>query len=195
MEYNNLTFNLENGVSFLPGKGYLENLQGTIVPLTENNLRFLLLLLEGVTEKETIIGKVWREQRGVISESSYYGQLHMLRNAFEQVGLDKNLIKTIPRKGVRYLGQVERQELGTTSAEQTTPLENNEINKADKINSDALEHTTISKKGSSEELQNTMIFRGETGLKSRGKWDVIASILSIISVCWLVLLTYVLLTK
>lgn len=108
MENNETVFKLERTVLFSPTQRCLNGPEGTVVILTENNIRFLQLLLSGVTEKEQIINQVWREQRGAVSESSYYGQLYMLRKAFVQVGLKESLIHTIPRKGVRYTGSVEQ---------------------------------------------------------------------------------------
>lgn len=106
METNEIVFKLEGTVLFSPAQRCLNGPGGSVVMLTENNLRFLQLLLNGVTEKEQIINEVWKEQRGAVSESSYYGQLYMLRKAFLQVGLKESLIHTIPRKGVRYTGSV-----------------------------------------------------------------------------------------
>lgn len=108
MENNETVFKLERTVLFSPTQRCLNGPEGAVVILTENNIRFLQLLLSGVTEKEQIINQVWREQRGAVSESSYYGQLYMLRKAFVQVGLKESLIHTIPRKGVRYTGSVEQ---------------------------------------------------------------------------------------
>ncbi|MEY4922100.1 MAG: hypothetical protein RLY17_817 [Pseudomonadota bacterium] len=106
MEVNEIVFKLEGTVLFSPAQRCLNGPNGSVAILTENNLRFLQLLINGVTEKEQIINQVWKEQRGAISESSYYGQLYMLRKAFVQVGLKESLIHTIPRKGVRYIGSV-----------------------------------------------------------------------------------------
>ncbi|AJJ22183.1 winged helix-turn-helix domain-containing protein [Yersinia enterocolitica] len=108
METNEIVFKLEGTVLFSPAQRCLNGPDGSVVILTENNLRFLQLLLNGVTEKEQIINQVWKEQRGAVSESSYYGQLYMLRKAFLQVGLKESLIHTIPRKGVRYTGSVSK---------------------------------------------------------------------------------------
>ena len=106
MEKNDIVFKLEGSVLFSPTQRCLNGPDNKVAILTENNLRFLQLLLKGVTEKEQIINEVWKEQRGAVSESSYYGQLYMLRKAFVQVGLQESLIHTIPRKGVRYTGTV-----------------------------------------------------------------------------------------
>lgn len=106
MEKNDIAFKLEGSVLFSPTQRSLIGPDSKVVILTENNLRFLQLLLNGVTDKEQIINEVWKEQRGAVSESSYYGQLYMLRKAFVQVGLQESLIHTVPRKGVRYTGTV-----------------------------------------------------------------------------------------
>jgi DNA-binding winged helix-turn-helix (wHTH) protein len=190
MKYNHLEFNLENRVRFLPGKGCLVNHQGEVVSLPENSLRFLLLLLEGVTEKEVIIDEVWREQKGAISESSYYGQLHTLRNAFLQVGLAKNLIRTIPRKGVRYVGLVEREEL------KLKPVENTEFLKKSQEHSMvplALETVSLLPERieeSREVSQNTLVGRLTDKIRKVGIWNIFVSVLSIISVFWLTFLTF-----
>lgn len=195
MEYNHLEFNLENCVSFLPGKGHLVNDQGNIVSLTENSLRFLMLLLDGVTEKEQIIEKVWREQKGAISESSYYGQLHILRNSFEQIGLDKNLIKTIPRKGVRYIGQFEKREykgkqvdspdLPATHQEQDMVLQ---ISEQVGLLADKME-------ASIAPSPKSLRLRLLDNIQEIGSWNLFISFMSIVSVCWLTLLTFLLLSK
>ncbi len=101
-----MRFNLEGIVVFSPSESRLIGANGSVVELTENSRRLLLLLLNGVTDKENIISEVWQERRGAVSENSYYGQLYMLRNAFSQAGLKKSLLRTIPRKGVQYMGSV-----------------------------------------------------------------------------------------
>lgn len=118
METNEIMFKLEGTVLFSPTQRCLNGPDGSVVILTEKNLRFLQLLLSGVTEKEQIINQVWKEQRGAVSESSYYGQLYMLRKAFLQVGLKESLIHTIPRKGVRYTGSVSQIIINTEGEKQ-----------------------------------------------------------------------------
>lgn len=121
METNEIMFKLEGTVLFSPTQRCLNGPDGSVVILTENNLRFLQLLLSGVTEKEQIINQVWKEQRGAVSESSYYGQLYMLRKAFLQVGLKESLIHTIPRKGVRYTGSVSQIVINDEAEKQMHP--------------------------------------------------------------------------
>jgi DNA-binding winged helix-turn-helix (wHTH) protein len=68
------TFLLDKNVMFLPSKRRLVSEDNRVVELTENNYRFLSLLLTGETDKQAIIDFVWQEQNGSVSESSYYGQ-------------------------------------------------------------------------------------------------------------------------
>jgi DNA-binding winged helix-turn-helix (wHTH) protein len=195
MEYNHLEFNLENCVSFLPGKGHLVNDQGNIVSLTENSLRFLMLLLDGVTEKEQIIEKVWREQKGAISESSYYGQLHILRNSFEQIGLDKNLIKTIPRKGVRYIGQFEKREYkGKQVDSPDLPATHQEQDMVLQI-SEQVDLLADKMEASIAPSPKSLRLRLLDNIQEIRPWNLFISFMSIVSVCWLTLLTFLLLSK
>lgn len=120
-------FILGDGIRFEPEKRCLINDFGTVINLPENSYRFLLLLLEGETDKQNIINQVWHEQRGSVSDSSYYGQIYMLRKSFDQIGLSSSLIKTIPRKGVKYMGSVLREnksipDLATESRINVMPL-------------------------------------------------------------------------
>lgn len=104
---DSLIFMLDNGVRFFPARRYITARSGTVINLTENSYRFLMLLLKGETDKQSIINQVWYEQRGAVSDSSYYGQIYSLRKMLDQVGISSSMIKTLPRRGVKYMGKVE----------------------------------------------------------------------------------------
>ncbi|CNK80843.1 membrane protein [Yersinia frederiksenii] len=180
METNEIVFKLEGTVLFSPTQRCLNGPDGSVVILTENNLRFLQLLLNGVTEKEQIINQVWKEQRGAVSESSYYGQLYMLRKAFIQVGLKESLIHTIPRKGVRYTGSVSqiavgekpqnRQDSGDTGPITAMPEQPQENSLPLPENS----MVTVA----------THIHTKQSFLQSH-RWKKMISLLALFSFCWL----------
>lgn len=182
-------FKLENGVEFSPSQRCLIASDGTILELTENSLRFLSLLLDGVTEKEKLIHQVWKEQSGAISESSYYGQLYTLRKAFSQVGLRETLIRTIPRKGAQYVGKVtkvitaeERAKIvHATQAEQ--PEMAFPVNGAATI-SEGIPHENFR---FGEREQNKEFVPGRFFTQSR--WNAFVSILAVVAVCWLSILS------
>jgi DNA-binding winged helix-turn-helix (wHTH) protein len=76
------------------------------VILGSNESDLLLALIAGVTDKEQLISRVWGERGLVISDSSYYKTLHMLRTHFADVGLPRDSLKTLPRRGVVLLCEI-----------------------------------------------------------------------------------------
>lgn len=182
----NLIYTLDKGVRFIPAKRCLIALNGSVIELSENSLRLLLLLLEGETDKSNLINQVWVEQRGSVSESSYYGQLYLLRKSFRQVGLPESLIKTIPRKGVKYVGFVtsemfiESISQQTLSHPQDIPVESNEL------------HSTILKNKNvlpSEVMHKSLKSTINDWYQSRS-WHLFVSVLAVIAVCWLTTLFF-----
>ncbi|EPZ8124081.1 winged helix-turn-helix domain-containing protein [Yersinia enterocolitica] len=180
METNEIVFKLEGTVLFSPAQRCLNGPDGSVVILTENNLRFLQLLLNGVTEKEQIINQVWKEQRGAVSESSYYGQLYMLRKAFLQVGLKESLIHTIPRKGVRYTGSVSKIAVCKEPQEQQNSTDMQQIPALP----DVPQLTTLSLPIENIAPQEFQAQNKQSFLQSY-RWKKLISLLAFFSFCWL----------
>ncbi|WP_159566008.1 winged helix-turn-helix domain-containing protein [Budvicia diplopodorum] len=191
----NMRFKLENDVEFSPSERCLIGADGTVLELTENSLRFLILLLNGVTEKEKLIHQVWKEQSGAISESSYYGQLYALRKAFSQVGLRETLIRTIPRKGAQYVGKVTKiatekpdsmPEKALHSSAQPEPVQY--IAPLGGLDNTLV--TALEKRESERQAKAANLFADR-------RWSFLVSILAVVAVCWLstlsVLIIYILL--
>lgn len=173
-------FILGDGIRFEPDKRCLINDFGTVINLPENSYRFLLLLLEGETDKQNIINQVWHEQRGSASDSSYYGQIYMLRKSFDQIGLSSAFIKTIPRKGVKYMGNVLREKKfladnGSDSRLPALPLATS-VGISDEFTSPA------ENIGYSHHQETSS--SGKEWFHSR-RWNVFISILSLLAVCWI----------
>lgn len=181
---NYMTFLLDNGVKFVPEKRFLISVSGNIVSLSENSYRFLILLLEGENDKQKIINQIWHEQRGVVSDSSYYGQIYTLRKSFELVGLSSSLIKTIPRRGVKYVGKVSRKE------ELTPPQPSADFYP------ETLLPPPLDTQSASPSIvpDNPQPFSQKTSRSRRKKWDVFISILAVLAVCWLTILTIMVLS-
>ncbi|AJI84040.1 membrane protein [Yersinia enterocolitica] len=180
METNEIVFKLEGTVLFSPAQRCLNGPDGSVVILTENNLRFLQLLLNGVTEKEQIINQVWKEQRGAVSESSYYGQLYMLRKAFLQVGLKESLIHTIPRKGVRYTGSVSKIAVCKEPQEQQNSTDMQQIPALP----DVSQLTTLPLPIENIAPQEFPAQNKQSFLQSY-RWKKLISLLAFFSFCWL----------
>lgn len=176
---NRMTFLLDNGVKFVPEKRFLISVSGNSVNLSENSYRFLILLLEGENDKQKIINQIWHEQRGVVSDSSYYGQIYTLRKSFELVGLSSSLIKTIPRRGVKYVGKVSRdnEELLTAHADDAYSESTPPPSGAQPLDTFFVNEIT------QPDSQETR--------RSRRSWDVFISTLAVLAVCWLTTLTMI----
>ncbi|WP_197422779.1 winged helix-turn-helix domain-containing protein [Burkholderia sp. ABCPW 14] len=71
--------------------------------LSRNEARLLELLLEGPQTKEALIQRVWGEHGVVVTDASYYQLVTQVRNSFEELGLPRKLIHTIPRYGLELL--------------------------------------------------------------------------------------------
>lgn len=191
----NMRFKLENDVEFSPSERCLIGADGTVLELTENSLRFLILLLNGVTEKEKLIHQVWKEQSGAISESSYYGQLYALRKAFSQVGLRETLIRTIPRKGAQYVGKVTK--IATEKPDFTPEkvLHSSAQPEPESV-TPPIQHREDAPVAITEKRENERLPKPATLFSDR-RWNFLVSLLAVVAVCWLstlsVLIIYILL--
>ncbi|MGQ8774479.1 winged helix-turn-helix domain-containing protein [Serratia sp. NA_112.1] len=188
MDQENQMFTLDQGVQFIPAKRCLVATGGKVIELSENSYRFLLLLLKGETDKQNLINQVWSEQRGSVSESSYYGQLYLLRKAFSLAGLPNTLIKTIPRKGVKYVGYVACGEF-LEPAPQRIAIR---IEDHDVKNNTSLEGSFQKKQEHGSHNSSLSEIIEPQGLrKAMGEWyhsrswNIFVSVLSVLAVCWL----------
>lgn len=181
-EYNHsnnsepLIFILDNGVKFFPERRYIADSSGFIINLSENSYRFLTLLLKGETDKQNIINQVWHEQRGSVSDSSYYGQIYSLRKTLDLVGISSSAIKTLPRRGVKYMGKVEMvQDVNSVSC-QYNDLPNNLVTEPMSVTSQHVTYDTGNK-------------NIELGWINSRHWNILITVMAVISVCWLTTLS------
>lgn len=77
------------------------------VELKEHEARLLTALLNGVQEKRQIIELLWESRGVIVTENNYYKVVKGLRNAFAAIGLSADLLKTLPRVGIAYVGSAE----------------------------------------------------------------------------------------
>jgi DNA-binding winged-HTH domains len=176
-----VVFILDNGVKFFPDRRYVMGSAGQIINLSENSYRFLTLLLKGETDKQNIINQVWHEQRGSVSDSSYYGQIYALRKSLDMAGISVSVIKTLPRRGVKYMGKVEiiqdiTSVLPTISAQPEEPLTRPDNNPLSMESSHLAQNNTLYDTGKN--------LSGGSRVNSR-HWNLMITILAIIAVCWL----------
>jgi TolB-like protein/Tfp pilus assembly protein PilF len=80
---------------------------GDLVPLEPQVFDLLVHLVQNrdrVVSKDDLIATVWRGR--IVSESTLTSRINAVRKAVGDSGEQQSLIRTIPRKGVRFVGEV-----------------------------------------------------------------------------------------
>jgi TolB-like protein/Tfp pilus assembly protein PilF len=93
---------------------------GAIVPLQPQVFDLLLYLVEQrarVVSKDDLIGRVWENR--IVSDSALNSRINAARKALGDDGEAQRLIKTIPRKGFRFVGDVLEQSAARAPAAAT----------------------------------------------------------------------------
>ena len=75
------------------------------VELKEHEAKLLTALLNGVQDKRQIIELLWESRGVIVTENNYYKVVKGLRNAFAAIGLSADLLKTLPRVGIAFVGE------------------------------------------------------------------------------------------
>jgi TolB-like protein/tetratricopeptide (TPR) repeat protein len=86
-------------------------LRGHVVPIGPQAFDLLLLLVsqrERVISKDDLLKAVWSGR--VVSESTITSHINAVRKAIGDTGEEQRLVRTVPRKGYRFIGQVEADE-------------------------------------------------------------------------------------
>lgn len=92
------------------------------VELKENEAKLLGALLSGVQDKREIIELLWESRGVIVTENNYYKVVKGLRNAFEAIGLPAELLKTLPRVGLAYVGTADVCRHQAATDEAATPV-------------------------------------------------------------------------
>src|ERR1700730_5362530 len=83
-------------------------------------LVYLIRHREHVVSRDEMIDQVWGGR--IVSESALSTRINAVRSAIGDSGTEQRLIKTLPRKGVRFVGEV-REERKPSEATSASPLE------------------------------------------------------------------------
>jgi TolB-like protein len=77
----------------------------SLAPQVFDLLEYLIRNRERVVSKDELIGAIWSGR--VISDEALTTRLNVVRNAIGDTGQQQRLIKTLPRKGFRFIGDVQ----------------------------------------------------------------------------------------
>jgi adenylate cyclase len=94
------TYSLDTDRRELRRGGHLVRLE----PQTFDLLEYLIRNREHVVNKDDLIVAIWHGR--IISESTYSSRINAVRSAIGDNGKDQRLVRTLARKGVRFVGRV-----------------------------------------------------------------------------------------
>ena len=84
-----------------------------VEPQVFDLLEYLIRNRERVVSKDDLIASIWHGR--IVSESTLTTRITAARNAIGDSGVEQRLIKTLPRKGIRFVGTVhEKRNLAAT---------------------------------------------------------------------------------
>ncbi len=87
----------------------------SVAPQVFDLLEYLIRNRERVVSKDDLINAVWNGR--VVSDAALTTRLNVARSAIGDSGEEQRLIKTLPRKGFRFVGQVREITAGAAGAE------------------------------------------------------------------------------
>ena len=96
----------------------------TLVHVEPQVFDLLVYLVENrdrVVSKDDLIASVWGGR--IVSDSTLTSRINAARNAVGDSGRDKKLIRTIARKGLRFVGTIREQPKGVEPARASSPQE------------------------------------------------------------------------
>src|SRR5262245_396491 len=93
----------------------------TVEPQVLDLLHYLIRNRERVVTKDDLIAHVWNGR--IVSESTLTSRITSARQAIGDSGEEQRLIRTIARKGIRFVGEVREIAPGVGTASATPPAE------------------------------------------------------------------------
>jgi len=89
-----------------------------IEPQAFDLLEHLIRQRERVVSRDELIESIWRGR--IVSESALSTRINAVRSAIGDSGIGQRLIKTLPRKGLRFVGEVREEEHKAREAAQAS---------------------------------------------------------------------------
>jgi DNA-binding winged helix-turn-helix (wHTH) protein len=101
-------------------------------PQVFDPLLHLIRQREHVVSRDELIGSIWGGR--IVSESALNSRINAVRSAIGDSGTGQRLIKTLPRKGVRFVGEVREErkpcEMASASSIEPRALETIDLHQA-----------------------------------------------------------------
>lgn len=93
----------------------------SVTPQVFDVLDYLIRNRERVVCKDDLIAAIWKGR--IVSDAALTTRINVVRNAIGDSGESQRLIKTLPRKGFRFVGAVQEERAPAAAAVAATPME------------------------------------------------------------------------
>lgn len=106
---------------------------------------FLIHLIrhrDRVVSKDELLATVWHGR--IVSESAVFNRINAARSAVGDTGEEQRLIKTLPRKGLRFVGEVREDEAAATTGSHASPRASSALSLPDRPSIAVLPFTNMS---------------------------------------------------
>jgi len=146
----------------------------SVTPQVFDVLDYLIRNRERVVSKDDLIAAVWGGR--IVSDAALTTRINVARNAIGDSGEDQRLIKTLPRKGFRFVGAVQEDQAPAAAAVGATPMKASRSALAvpDKPSIAVLPFTNLSSDPEQEYLADGIVEDMITELSRFGELFVIA---------------------
>ncbi|MHC8327549.1 winged helix-turn-helix domain-containing protein [Pseudomonas sp. LB1P83] len=101
-------------------------LRGQVVAIGPQVFDLLLQLVSNrdrVVSKDDLLNAVWSGR--IVSESTITSHINAVRKAIGDTGEEQRLVRTVARKGYRFVGEIRVAETGETGIDEHTPIDPN----------------------------------------------------------------------
>ena len=146
----------------------------SVAPQVFDLLDYLIRNRERVVTKDDVINVIWNGR--IVSDAALTTRLNVARSAIGDSGEEQRLIKTLPRKGFRFVGPVREAQGGTgpAVADNTVEPEKPTLTLPDKPSIAVLPFTNLSSDPEQEYFADGMVEELITGLSRSKRLFVIA---------------------
>jgi len=138
-----------------------------VAPQVFDLLEYLIRNRDRVISKDDLIAAVWKGR--IVSESALNTRINGARYAIGDSGEEQRLIRTLPRKGIRFVGVVCEERVPTTTAPGFAEGQNQALADPDRISIAVLPFSNMSGDPEQEYFADGMVEEITTAL-SRFKW-------------------------
>jgi DNA-binding winged helix-turn-helix (wHTH) protein len=91
----------------------------SVAPQVFDLLEYLIRNRERVVSKDDLLASIWHGR--IVTDSALSTRINAARSAIDDSGEDQRLIRTLPRKGVRFIGAVREEQEPALAQQRTCP--------------------------------------------------------------------------